>query len=181
MATYGTIQRTNPAKPRLEVLRGFNPNEPFTQSSTHPVKDGVTVSSGQLIVTEVDVDSPTGYVWILCPTGRDTGAVYIAEKDSEDEDIQSAGNLPGLSCAGQYEFEMAFFDGDASDYEEGLFIMPSATNAGNVQLTASAKPAAAELVIGQVSRAPGNTAGVNSNVAAADVITWRTVFNPATA
>lgn len=180
MPTYDTIKRQG--KPRLEVLRGYNPNEPFQQSATHPVKDGEDIKSGQTITLEADSDSPTGSVWIICPTGFTDGAVYVALQDATDEDVVSAGNLPGLSCAGQYEFESAFFDGaDNSAYTEGLYIKPSTANAGNVMLTAAANPVATETVIGQITRKPGNTSGYNSNVDATDVITWRTVFIPRTA
>jgi len=185
MPTYGTIQRVNPSKPRLEVLRGFNPNEPFQQSATHPVQDDVNIASGQLIVLVGEELSPTGYEWIVCPTDYSGGAVYVAQKDSEDEDILSAGNMSGLSCAGQYELEMAFFDGAATDYTESVYLTPSDTVAGNVMPIAAAAttnfPAAAETVIGQITRKAGSTDGINSNVAPTDVITWRTVFIPRTA
>lgn len=179
MATYGTQQRSG--KPSLEVLRGFDPNEPFTQTATHPVKDGVTVLSGQLIVLEAEVTSPTGYQWIVCPIDFADGAVYIAEKDSTAEDVVSAGNLPGLSCAGQFEFESAYFDGTASDYDEGEYLTPSTATAGNVMECAAARPTSDEHVIGQITRKEANTGSFNSNVAATDVIRWRTVFIPAIA
>ena len=46
MPTFGTVKRQYP---RVEVLRGYNPNETQQLSQAYPVADGVTILSGQII------------------------------------------------------------------------------------------------------------------------------------
>jgi hypothetical protein len=110
MPTFGTIKRQ---KPRIEVLRGYDPNEPTTFTQTAPVKDNVTIQSGQVISLEYSL-TESRYEWTLGVEGTNADAnaitmAYIALQDSTDEDVLSAGNMVGLSCAGQFEIESAFF------------------------------------------------------------------------
>lgn len=96
--TYGITQRT---APRVGILRGWWGNEPFARTFSAPVTANVTIQSGQLI-------SLSSGAWVLgCPAGKEP---FIAFHDSVDPDVQSAGTLLGLSCAGQFEIETGFFD-----------------------------------------------------------------------
>jgi hypothetical protein len=99
----GTIKRT---KPRLRVLRGYPGNEPTGLTASAPVKDGVTIKSGQVIQLTWN-NSKTRYEWELGCSG--TKVPYVAEKDSTDEDVIEADSLTGLSCLGKYELEVAYF------------------------------------------------------------------------
>lgn len=104
MPQIGTYKRV---KPRVRVLRGFNPQEPFTLSQGAPVASGVSIKSGQVISLDWN-SSANQYEWVL---GVATlGATpYIALNDSIDYDVVEAGKLPGLSCAGQFEIATPYF------------------------------------------------------------------------
>jgi hypothetical protein len=47
--------------------------------------------------------------------------IYFALQDSTDEDVLEAGNLVGLSCAGQFEIEVPFYD-PADTWNEGALV-----------------------------------------------------------
>jgi hypothetical protein len=154
--TTGTIQRS---KPRLRILRGDNANEPHYLSQSLPVASGVTISSGQVISPKWNV-TLSQYEWVL---GKDTSAdmCYIARKDSLDTDVQSAGTLPGLSCAGQFELQTGFFKtGDT--YNDGAYLAADGVT-GNLKVTARNSN---ELILGQVTRIRGakDIAGEDSSV-----------------
>ena len=96
--TYGTYQRT---APRINILSGWFGNEPYGRKRSAPVTSGVAIQSGQVI-------SLTSGAWVLgCSAGKEP---YIAFHDSPDTDVVSSGLLLGLSCAGQYEIQTAWFD-----------------------------------------------------------------------
>jgi hypothetical protein len=142
---YGTIQR---AYPRVRVLRGYNPNEPHTLTRSLPVATGVTILSGQFISPQWN--STTGeYQWVK---GRDAATTegFIALKDSTDTDVQSAGTLPALSCAGQFEIQTPFFKtGDT--YKSGVYLTEDGAT-GNLKATTLA---AAAHIYGIVTRING--------------------------
>lgn len=169
MPQYGTIKRLNP---RIEVHRGFNPNEPHTQTSAHPVKSGVTILSGQVISKVWNADI-TDYEWEL---GWAAGRVpYFAYNDSADEDIIETGKLVALSCVGQFEIATAFFkDGDT--YNDGVFLGPDGVT-GDVK---AATAESGEPILGVVvkSHGPDSLVGKNSNVTNTDVIRLRTMYLP---
>ena len=116
MPRFGTIKRTYP---KVEVLRGFNPNEPHPFSSAIPVAIDTTgtvqsnpnygksilIYSGQ-VISQVWNAVSSQYEWAL---GWTAGIPYIALQDSFQEDVLEAGTLVGLSCAGQFEIETAFW------------------------------------------------------------------------
>jgi len=199
MPTFGHLKRDFP---RLEVPRGFNPNEPFSLTSAFRVKTGETILSGMVISAQWD-STDSLYEWVI---GADaaTDAVHIALQDSTDEDVLEAGNLVGLSCAGQFELTTAFFD-PGGTYNEGTFLSyagdeddltlsaavaaalgKSATNngAGFVKAASNTK---ATVIIGQVTRSVNNATagsvpsvnGTNSNTVFKDVLTFRTMYKPA--
>jgi len=97
--TYGIYQRS---APRVGIPRGYWGNEPYARTYSAPVTSGVTIQSGQVI-------SLTADAWVLgCAAGKEP---FIAFHDSVDTDVVSAGQLVGLSCAGQFEIETGWFDG----------------------------------------------------------------------
>lgn len=76
MPQFGTIKR---AKSRVRVLRGYNPNEPFTRTASFPVHQtlGVTdvLLSGQVIYA----------LWNASPSGgQPARVVYQFEVSSEE-------------------------------------------------------------------------------------------------
>jgi hypothetical protein len=98
MTYNGPYQRL---APRVNVLSGYWGNEPFSRKRSAPVTSGVTIQSGQVI-------SLVSGQWVL---GAATGLEpYIAFHDSSDTDVVSSGLLLGLSCAGQFDIETAWFD-----------------------------------------------------------------------
>lgn len=91
-------------KPRVEVLRGWDPNEPTTFTQT--VRASEAILSGQLISLNWN-STDSVYEWEL---GGGAGRIpYIAVQDSTDEDVLECGKLTGLSCAGKFEIETAYF------------------------------------------------------------------------
>lgn len=182
MPTFGHIKRDYPI---LEVIRGWNPNEPFTRTAAYPVTDGVTILSGQLI-TPVWNATNSRLEWTIADkdtSGINTAALYLAQDDHLKEDIIEAGNLVGLSCAGQFEVESAFFTAN-SVYNEGTFL--TVGDDGKVDALSSVD--GTKVIVGQVTRAPGNgtagatlksLVGTNSNVVNTNVITFNTMYIPA--
>ena len=100
--TYGYYTRT---KPRINILRGFAGNEP--QSITHSAKPKAdeAIKSGMLIVLDTNGE------WVKCDSASHGGLVpYFAFQDQSDTDVQSSGLLLGISCAGEFELQTAYFD-----------------------------------------------------------------------
>lgn len=132
--TTGTITRS---APRVRVLRGYNPNEPHTLTRALPVKTGVTIKSGQFISPWWNATT-SEYNWVLGLDGATTEG-FIALKDSTDTDVASAGTLPALSCAGQFEIQTPFFKtGDT--YNSGVYLTADGVT-GNLKATTLAAAA----------------------------------------
>jgi hypothetical protein len=173
--TTGTITRTYP---RVRVLRGYNPNEPHTLTRSLPVASGVTILSGQFISPWWN-SSASEYQWKLGLDGATTEG-FIALKDSADTDVQSAGTLPALSCAGQFEIQTAFYkSGDT--YNSGAYLTADGVT-GNLKVTTLA---AASHIFGQVTRIRGleDVVAIDSSAAPDGngqvlVLTFVTHFQP---
>lgn len=182
MPRFGTQKRQYP---RVEVLRGFNPNEPFTLTQAYPVKDGVNILSGQVISLANDPDGDGLDKWIL---GWVSGIPYIAYNDwnvttGKDEDVLEAGKLPGLSSTGQFEIQTAFFSGDEAGFVPGAPVGPDAVS-GDIKVTTvkSGVP-----IMGYVTRNRGaknlgptgsGNNGVNSSAENLDVVSFETAYAP---
>jgi hypothetical protein len=96
--TYGQYYRT---QPRVRVLRGYGGNETTTLKFSAPPNASATIYSGQVISLD------TNNTWVLgCPNGK---TPYIAFQDGADTDVVSSGLLLGLSCAGPYEIQTAYY------------------------------------------------------------------------
>jgi hypothetical protein len=126
----------------VEVLRGWDPNEPSTFTQT--VRAADTILSGQLISL----------------LGGAAGRIpYIAVQDSSDEDVVECGKLTGLSCAGKFEIETAHYKTGETYGVDTLLTWDGTT--GNV------KPAAATNdIVGIVTRnrTTKSLNDINSNV-----------------
>ncbi len=57
---YGTVNRS---KPVLQILRGWNPNEPTTNYVAYRVASGVTIKSGQ-VISAIKNDADDVYEWV---------------------------------------------------------------------------------------------------------------------
>jgi hypothetical protein len=132
-------------KPRVTVLRGFDPNAPMTLTQSLPVKSGQTILSGQLVSSSWD-SSVNQHAWSLGPGSNATP--YIALQDGADQDVSEAGKLTGLSCAGQFEIQTAYYTGGATA-AVGALVVPSSTT-GSVAPTS----ATGQLILGMITRAP---------------------------
>ena len=184
MPQFGTIKRV---KPRVRVLRGYNPQEPHTLSQAAPasLKDAaagavnplVGIKSGQVISLNY-VNSE--YVWELgCAAGR---TPYIALNDAFDEDVIEAGNMPGLSCAGQFEIQTPYFkSADADNFVVDAPVTYDGVT-GNIKVAGATDP-----VIGFVTRNHGKVSlgqsangndGTNSSATDLDVVVFTTSFAP---
>jgi len=157
------------AKPRVEVLRGWNPNEPNTFTQTARAKSGETILSGQLMHLLWD-SSDSVYEWVL--GGLASTVPYIAVQDDQDEDVLECGAMTGLSCAGQFEIETAYFE--TGTYADSVPLTWEGATAGNVDVADTG-----EDIVGYVTRNSGQKSldKVNSNVpAGSEVISFTTNF-----
>lgn len=171
----GTIKRSFP---RVTVLRGYNPNEPQTLTRSLPVAAGVTVLSGQFISPKWNA-TISDFEWVL---GLDAGTTegFIALKDSVDTDVVSAGTLPALSCAGQFEIQTPFYKtGDT--FNSGVYLTADGVT-GNLKATTLVSH---DNIYGIVTRIHGLTdiSGENSSAAVDGdgkllVLTFTTHFQP---
>lgn len=142
-------------KPRVTVLRGFDPNAPMTLTQSFPVKSGQTVLSGQLIYASWD-SSVNQYAWSI---GASAGTTpHIALQDGADQDVSEAGKLTGLSCAGQFEIQTAYFTGGATALV-GTIVVPSGTTGSIAPSTT-----AGQIILGSITRAPSGE-GMTPNAA----------------
>lgn len=182
--TYGTATRS---KARLNVLRGYAGNEPKSLSfSAQPLADEA-ILSGMIISLNSDGK------WIKgAPAGK---VPFIAYHDQSDSTVDSSGLLLGLSCAGDYEVQTAFFLTTAS-YPDGTALLADATATATAtraglpgylaKAVARTTPAAASPfdVVGYASRGGKvNVANINSGVTkdadgAVLVLTWFTRWTP---
>lgn len=133
-------------KPRVTVLRGFDPNSPMTLTQSLPVATSATINSGQ-VIKEAWASSQGSYVFSTGYSNTAGKIPFIALQDSADEDVTEAGKLTGLSCAGQFEIQTAYYNG--SNIAVGDLLTASAT-AGD--LTPSS--ATGQIILGHVTRAP---------------------------
>jgi hypothetical protein len=180
MPQHGYIKRS---KPRVEVLRGYNPNEPHTLSQSHPVKANVTIKSGQ-VISLTWVGGNSRYEWQLgCADGL-MGYIALQDWDQSvtgglgafgyDPDVIEAGKLTGLSCAGQFEIQTAYFKtGESYPMDQAL------TFDG---VTGDLKPAgSSDQVLGRITRPSGQSGardltGIHSGASTLDVIIFTTGF-----
>jgi hypothetical protein len=171
---YGTVTRS---KPKVRVVRGFDPNEPTTGQRALPVKAGVTIKSGQVISSKFN-GTTARLEWVL---GLDAAATqgYIALVDSTDFDSVAADLLVGLPCSGKFTIETAYYkSGDT--YSDGAYLTADGTT-GDLKVTALES---GEPIFGMV-RLPDDAATnsglrvVNGTVGSNFVDTYSSVTSPA--
>ena len=152
MPQIGTYKRV---KPRVRVLRGFNPQEPFTLSQGAPVAADVTIKSGQVISLDWNA-AASQYEWVLGVPSANVGATpYIALNDSADYDVVEADKLPGLSCAGQFEIATPFYKAaDAAGFVNDAPVTYDGET-GDIKLWLEADGTAGAPIIGFVTRNNG--------------------------
>jgi hypothetical protein len=111
MPQSGTLKR---AQPRIEVLRGFDPNEPTTLTQSFPVAANQNIKSGQIVSAQLAGDG-VSFEWVvgIQKNKGDAGLANIrpmfAYSDATDHDILEAGTLPALSANGEFEIEIPWF------------------------------------------------------------------------
>jgi hypothetical protein len=173
MPTFGTVQRT---KPRVVVLRGYDPQEPTTNTASHPVKPAVTIKSGQVISLEW-VPARSRYEWVLGCSGN--AIAHIALQDSSDYDVIEAGKLTGLSCLGQFVIQTPHY----KEADAALFVQDTPVTydglTGDIKVTALES---GEPIIGFVSRVhgPQDLTGVDSTAPSPKVVIFDTRWLPNT-
>lgn len=143
------------ANARVLVLRGFDPNAPTTLTLSLPVASGVTILSGQ-VVAPVWSSAHGSHAFAL---GLTAAPPCIALQDSADEDVSEAGKLTGLSCAGQFEIQTAFYSGADSTFTIGKVLSAHATSGDVIVATAGGTNANGSTIIGHVTRVPKAAVG----------------------
>lgn len=195
MPTFGTIKSV---KPRIEVLRGFNPQEPHTRTHSLPVADGEIIRSGMAVIPVYNAVEDR-HEWQL-PTSAELSAqtqVYFAYNHSADEDVIEAGTLPALSSTGQFEIETGYFiesdDGVAGTYD-AFEVGSRLTVCDETSANAAAGLAAGSLkgyirlvssvdadvpVVGRLTRQRGfkSLAGIHSNAQDLNVVSLYTDYS----
>lgn len=110
MVNYGISTRS---KPRIEVLKGFDPNEPFSRRDSHPVAANQGIKSG-MVISKWWNATTSRYEWVkgvdVTTLGQDANVqVFFALQDETDHDVVNSGLLTGLSSSGQFEIETGYF------------------------------------------------------------------------
>jgi hypothetical protein len=181
------------AKPRVTVLRGFDPLKPSKRSLHLPAKAAELIKSGMLI-SAVWNSVSAAYEFL-----KGAGAVsanlvpFIALQDDTDENVIAAGKLTGLSCLDGYTIRTAYYQTGVTYAVGQQLTYAVAGDNGQAGFPTNAlgyvKPwSAGEPVIGVVSRASGENSVIDysaedSTVAAADAlgIVFDTLWLPAAA
>lgn len=123
------------AKPRINVLRGFQGNTPLSLTQRATPKVGEGIKSGMLITLDSDGK------WIKCSNASEALGLnkpcYFAYADQDATDVVSSGSLLGLDCRGQYELQTGYFVASPTPaYADGVMVGKSST-AGSVTTVAN--------------------------------------------
>ena len=150
------------AKRPVNVLRGFEGNDPKSFTKNYPVLNGATIHSGQV----VSLSTSGGVVgWVLgAPEGK---VPYIALSDSYDTDVRASDLLPALSCAGKFEIETGYYvAGTYSAVNNTPLTAGTSGNVGSLQpATAGDALTPTESLIGFITVAdtdPNSVSGYNA-------------------
>lgn len=164
--------------PRMEILKGYFPEQATNLESFHPVKTGELIKSGMLISTEVN----DGVVEWVKGWQAGNGTPHFSCSDYDDFSVEQAGVLKGISCSGSYRIITPYFKAvPAVAYKAGSALVPDSTT-GYVKSAAAFAPAAGEAVIGysgpNVSGGALDYSSQLSGVDAADVLEIDTNWAP---
>jgi hypothetical protein len=164
------------AKPRINVLRGFEPERSNTFTERAPVKAGQTILSGQIISLEW-VAGNSRYEWVLGAAVGETP--FVAFQNSADGDVVSAEQLVGLSCAGQFEIETGFITDIGGVGIEDTFVVDAPVTydaaTGNITVATTG-----DEIIGRITRNKGyldkGALGINSSAVDGRVVSFATNY-----
>jgi hypothetical protein len=138
------IIRTNRAKPRVQILRGWDLVSTSTLHQVHPVKAGEDIRSG-MVISRVWNPTAATYEWVRgCTSAR---APYIAFQDSTEADVVAANGLTGISISGDYEIQTGYFS--AGTYTADTLLTFDGLT-GNVRPVTGAP--AGQPILGRVTR-----------------------------
>lgn len=155
---YGTTQRT---KPRLQVLRGWDPNNPTHRTQRAPIATGVTIKSGQVISLAW---GSGGYQEWNLGVASATVIPFFAVQDSDDFDVISSGVLTGLSSLDNIELQTPYFKASPTPSYGHQVALKADGTTGDVTTVSTADLNAAGFILGYASRynAPVNIAATNT-------------------
>lgn len=164
---YNLSHYTRPT-PRVRFVQGYDATSAHSLSEVLPIKSGVTITSGDLIVK---AKSTTGvWEWVLADSAvygsnasNPKGMIFIAKSDSTDTDVLSAGKLTGVPinqpmviATGSYDATKTYVTGDlltigtnTNDTTAGKAIPLTAQLA--VSGTGDTKTITSNLVVGMVN------------------------------
>lgn len=146
--------------PRLNVLRGWDPQQPNHFASDAPVADDAAeILSGMVISKKYN--ATTGlWEW---QRGWETGngIPHFAIEDGDNYDSAEAGILNGLSCAGQFRIRTPFYTETAVDLNEGALLVPDGTT-GKVKAVANAAGILVIGIVGPNMYGPKDISDINS-------------------
>jgi hypothetical protein len=181
MPTYGTVTR---AKPVLQVLKGWDPNNPTKNTSAYRVKSGVTILSGEVISAVWNaVDSVNEWVKGL-DSGNDALIPYFAHQDSTQSDVVSANSLVGLSCLSELQLRTGYYKtGETYVKDTPLTVgLTGTADAGLILPTTmgSGAPIVGFVTEGIVNLLDGGKTGYPSvaGVVSGNVVSLQTAFLP---
>jgi len=169
-----TFDHYRRSKPRINVLRGWPGNETTSLTFSAKPKTGEDIKSGMVIVLDTNGE------WVKATyTLANNKLVYWATADQSDTDVVSSGRLLGLSVAGTYEIQTAYFD-STQVYAENTPLKVDST-AG--QLTVAAITTADDEIVGVCTRGgKSDISKINSEATpvsgAVNVITFVTKWFP---
>jgi hypothetical protein len=178
MPQFGVEMR---AKPFLVVLRGFDPNQPFSKTQAYPVKaaDVDVIKSGMVISAELN-GSTNEYEWEI---GWSAGRIpYIALQDGNQYDVVSANSLVGYSCLGDFVLQTGYYTAGA--YVVNSPVSPDGTT-GNIKLgvAGNGEPIMGYITAPVTDLSSGGATGYPSISAVTDanVVAFQTAWLPANA
>ena len=172
------------AHPQIIVLQGFGPETTFTRSRSMPIKSGVTIYSGQVVVPEL-VSSE--WVWALADRDVSAHLVQIpgyAYQDSFELDVVDSGLLTALDADGQFTLQTGYYNVPSVPLTAGAFLtFGSTTNSSVGKVETCARGGGATLPVIGVVCAPHNAGpislvGQNSEASDLNVVQLNTRYDP---
>lgn len=160
---------TQRAKPKMQILKGYDPQNPRLKQDALPVASGVTVVSGQLV--QKKKNALTGaYEFVLAGTSGAVGVPAFAIDDSANFDV-AASRLAALPVDGDYEVRTAHYVGELGALTVGTKL--TFDNTGAVKAAT-----AGDIVIGEVTGdidSPFDMKGENNTGSNAKVVQLKTL------
>lgn len=126
--------------PSVQILRGWDPQEPTTLATTHPIAtdaagEPIDIADGQVIslnkagtawILGVEADATPAQInsIAIAQDGTDIWDVMDADNNWDYTDPQTVGSLVGLSCTGKFRIATPYFAkfdnaGTAYEYKAG--------------------------------------------------------------